>query len=451
MDATEKKTVSGVTLGCKLNYAETASILQSLVERGWRIAGPQEQPDLIVVHSCAVTKQAEQKCRQKIRGLVRRHPDSRVVVTGCYAQLSPGLIADIEGVDAVLGNDEKFDSSSYMGVVAAPPPAGKPVVCVSDEGGFLTAHRACSFPSGSEGERTRAFLKLQDGCDYGCAYCTIPLARGRSRSVPPEVVLQQAQMLADSGYREIVLTGVNTGDYRSGTTGFLELLRMLEDIDVPRIRISSLEPDILTDELVALVAASRTIVPHFHLPLQNGSDRILGAMRRRYRTADYRERLLGAVDAIEDCAVGADVMVGYPGENDDDFGDTVRFIEGLPLAYLHVFSCSVRPGTVLAREVSCGERLALAPQVASGRSAILKEIGERKAAEFRLRYLGRRCRVLFEECRQAGNGTLRWSGYSRNYLPVWVDIPADERSLSGMELPVAIVGAGLQLEGRLLS
>jgi len=451
MDCNQKKTVSGVTLGCKLNYAETSSILQNLIERGWVVAGPKEHADLIIVQSCAVTKQAEQKCRQKIRGLVRRNPGSRVVVIGCYAQLSPGLIAGIEGVDAVLGNDEKFDSTHYMDVAAAPHPVGTPVVCVSDKGGFGIAHRACSLPSGSEGERTRAFLKLQDGCDYGCAYCTIPLARGRSRSVPPEVVLQQARMLADSGYREIVLTGVNTGDYRSGATGFTELLRMLEDVDVARIRISSLEPDILTDELVALVAASRNIVPHFHLPLQNGSDRILSSMRRRYRTADYRKRLLGAVEAIEDCAVGADVMVGYPGESEDDFRETVRFIEGLPLAYLHVFSCSLRPGTALAREVERGERLRVEPQAASKRSSILKEIGERKAAEFRQMYVGRGCRVLFEECRQAGNGMLRWSGYSRNYLPVWVEIPSGGKSLSGRELPVAIVGAGLQLEGRLLS
>jgi len=369
-----KETVSGVTLGCKLNYAETSAILQSLVERGWVVVGPKERADLIIVHSCAVTKQAEQKCRQKIRGIVRRNPGSRVVVTGCYAQLNPGLIAGIEGVDAVLGNDEKFDLHNYTRVAASPPPEST-VVCVSEVAGFRTAHQACSLPSGYGGLRTRAFLKLQDGCDYGCAYCTIPLARGCSRSVSPDIILRQARMLAESGYREIVLTGVNTGDYRSGRTGFIELLRMLEEVDVPRIRISSLEPDIVTDELISLVAASRNIVPHFHLPLQSGSDRILGAMRRRYRTADYRERLFSAVERIEGCAVGADVMVGYPGESEEDFREMAHFIESLPLAYLHVFSCSVRPGTALAREVGRGERLEVDSQVASRRSALLKEVG----------------------------------------------------------------------------
>jgi threonylcarbamoyladenosine tRNA methylthiotransferase MtaB len=442
------KSVASVTLGCKLNYAETSSILDNLCNNGWRVSELDNGADLIIIHTCAVTGQAEQKCRQRIRKIIRNNPSSRIAVIGCYSQLSPGVLAGIDGVDAVLGNEEKFDLSCYDALVGDSPAAR--LVRVSPASTFETAHPGYSLLSREGRERTRAFLKIQDGCDYGCAYCTIPAARGKSRSLPAALVVRRAGELAAAGYREIVLTGVNTGEYRHDGVLFTDLLGMLEQVDVSRIRISSVEPDCLDDKLIEVVAASEKIVPHFHVPLQSGSDAVLGAMRRRYDTARYLERAVHAVKRIPDCALGADVMVGYPGETEADFHDMYRFIEGLPLAYLHVFSCSVRPGTILHLQVGKRERFAVRPGEIARRQRELEELGRQKKEACNARYTGSKAEVLFEENVAAGQGRFLCIGYTRNYLRVSVESPV---SLAGLELPVFIERQGddLILQGRLLS
>ncbi|NTV98480.1 MAG: tRNA (N(6)-L-threonylcarbamoyladenosine(37)-C(2))-methylthiotransferase MtaB [Chlorobiaceae bacterium] len=442
------KSVAAITLGCKLNYAETSSIVDNLCNNGWSVSAFDDAPDLIIIHTCAVTNQAEQKCRQRIRKIIRENPSSRIAVAGCYAQLNSKALEGIEGIDVILGNEEKFDLQIYENLFDSP--AGQRVVRVTPASGFEKVHQGYSLRSEEGRGRTRAFLKIQDGCDYGCAYCTIPAARGRSRSIASALVIGRAEELASAGYREIVLTGVNSGDYRYDGVMFKDLLRMLEKVAVSRIRISSVEPDFLDDQLISLVGASEKIVPHFHVPLQSGSDAILKAMRRRYDTAGYRERVLKALELVPDCAIGADVMVGYPGETETEFNDMLRFIETLPIAYLHVFSCSVRPGTDLAMEVRNRERALLDPGEISRRQKALGELGKKKEEAFNARYLGSEGDVLFEESRKAGAGRFLCTGYTRNYLRVSVE---SETDLSGKELRVAIErpGEDLILGGRLLS
>jgi len=400
-----------------------------------------------------LTKQAEKKCRQKIRGIIRKNPASRIAVIGCYAQLNPEALTAINGIDAVIGSNDKFDTQWYNDITVGT--ISSPLIKVASASTFDKVYPGYSLDAAESLDRTRAFLKIQDGCDYGCSYCTIPIARGKSRSLPVEQIVERAHALAASGYREIVLTGVNIGDYRSFDLVLCDLLRRLEEVDVNRIRISSIEPDIVNSELISLVAESKKIVPHFHIPLQSGSDSILKAMRRRYNTAIYRLRLMHAVQCIQDCAIGTDVMVGYPGETEEDFQQMYRFIEELPLAYLHVFSCSVRPGTALARQIANQERKPLASGEIARRYSELIELGRRKEAQFKARYRGKECLVLFEASKQAGRGMLQCSGYTRNYLRVLVE-SADDRlgqTLSGNELPVLIdsVGDDLNLKGRVLS
>ncbi|NTV60173.1 MAG: MiaB/RimO family radical SAM methylthiotransferase [Chlorobiaceae bacterium] len=447
MNSTIKR-VATITLGCKLNYAETSSIVDNLCNNGWRISTIDENPDLIIIHTCAVTNQAEQKCRQRIRKIIRENPSSRIAVVGCYAQLNTGALEGIEGIDAILGNEEKFELRLYDDLFQAA--TGNRLVRVTPASSFERVHQGYSIRSEEGRQRTRAFLKIQDGCDYGCAYCTIPAARGRSRSIPASLLLERAEELASAGYREIVLTGVNAGDYRHEGVVFRDLLRMLEKVEVSRVRISSVEPDFLDDGLVSIVAGSEKIVPHFHVPLQSGSDAILGAMRRRYDTKGYRERVMKVLEFLPGCAVGADVMVGYPGETENDFTDMCRFIEGLPIAYLHVFSCSVRPGTLLAMQVGNRERVALHPREISGRQKVLAELGRKKEEAFNSRHLGSEGLVLFEESSMDANGRFLCSGYTRNYLRVAVE---SDVGLSGQELPVFIERQGddLILQGRLLS
>jgi threonylcarbamoyladenosine tRNA methylthiotransferase MtaB len=442
------KRVAAVTLGCKLNYAETSSILDNLYNNGWSISTVNEFPDLIIIHTCAVTNQAEQKCRQRIRKIIRENPASRIAVIGCYSQLHSGVLEGIEGIDAILGNEEKFDLQIYDHLVDAP--CESRLVKVTPASSFEKVHQGYSLRSEDDRRRTRAFLKIQDGCDYGCAYCTIPAARGKSRSLPAARIMERAKELALAGYREIVLTGVNSGDYRHDGVTFTGLLGMLANVDVSRIRISSVEPDVLDDDLISIVAASEKIVPHFHIPLQSGSDLILKAMRRRYDTERYRERVLKAIELIRDCALGADVMVGYPGETETDFNEMFRFIEELPLAYLHVFSCSVRPGTALEMQVKNRERAPVPPREISLRRQLLAELGKKKEEAFNARFIGSQREVLFEESRKAGKGGFLCTGYTRNYLRVSVVSPAD---LAGQELSVFIERPGddLILQGRLLS
>ena len=431
----KKKRVSALTLGCKLNYAETSAILDNFVRAGWGIADNDTNPDLVIIHTCAVTAQAEKKSRQQIRKMVQKYPQSRIAVTGCYAQLSPDDIEKIDGVDVILGTKEKFAAQKYI-------TAGNEKIYreISPPETITEASPAHSFVSGKEWGRTRAFLKIQDGCDYGCSYCTIPLARGKSCSVPLEKVIEGAGRLAEAGYREIVLTGINIADYRNGSDGLVELLEELESVDVGRIRISSVEPDVLSDRLIDRVATSSKIMPHFHLPLQSGSDAILSAMHRRYTASGYSERLHKAVETIQDCAVGADVMIGYPGETEDDFRSTCELLESLPVAYLHVFTCSIRQGTSLAAEVTAGIRQRTLSETARARSGMLLELAGKKQREFTRQYAGRELDVLFEDQQVVEGGLTKISGYSRNYLRVQV-ITKDNltaRDLVGREEKVYI-------------
>lgn len=449
----KQKSVAAVTLGCKVNYAETSSIVDMLVSEGWRLHEIDQGADLIIIHTCAVTGEAERKSRQQIRKAIKKHPRARVVVAGCYAQLAPERIAQIEGVSLVLGMAEKFERSLYLDEAGRKERVVQ--VRVSPVESLSTAHVASSLLSQPDRGRTRAFLKIQDGCSFGCAYCAIPLARGRSRSVPFAIVIKRAAAIVEAGYREIVLTGINMADYRDGDNGFVELLRRLESLDVSRIRISSIEPQFLTDELIELVAASKKIMPHFHLPLQSGSDAVLRAMGRQYDTAFYRERLLRAVSAIRDCAVGADVMVGYPGESNEEFTAIYRFIEELPVAYLHVFSCSVRPGTRLFREISEKRAHRLAGDVIADRASRLGLLGQQLERRFAASFIGQRLKVLFEEGSAGEDRSMLWRGYSTNYLRVQIrlDVSSSSESMRGVEREVLIegVGDGLQLQGRLVS
>lgn len=453
MKSMNRKRVAAVTLGCKLNYAETSTILDMIVLQGWSLSTIEDGADLIIVHTCAVTGQAERKSRQQIRKIIRQNPGSRVAVIGCYAQLDPVKLSAIGGVSLVLGTTDKFEIGWYVN-----EPDGKqqtPLVRVSSVRDLETATPCSSMLCRPDKGRTRAFLKIQDGCSYGCAYCTIPNIRGRSRSVPLSLVMERAERIAEAGYREIVLTGVNIADYRDGGTGFAGLLKCLEGIDVSRIRIGSVEPDLLDDEVIATVAASRKIMPHFHLPLQSGSDAILKAMGRHYDTRTYRERLMKAVEALPGCGIGADVMTGYPGEGDLEFEEMYRFIEGLPAAYLHVFTCSVRPGTVLSRQVT-GRELPLVPHaVAAMRASRLSGLAENMERSFASSFIGKELKVLFEDGTDSGDGIVRWSGYSGNYLRVDVDVHAgfDSGCQRGTEHVVLVegFGEGLHLRGRLLS
>ena len=448
------KKVAAVTLGCKLNYAETSAILDHLQrEGGWSLSSIEEGADLVVIHTCAVTKQAEQKCRQKIRGIIKKNPASRIAVIGCYSQFNPGALAAIAGIDAIFGSNDKFDIPSYSEIIFREKEP--PLVKVSPVSRLKEIYPGYSLHAAESLDRTRAFLKIQDGCDYGCSYCAIPLFRGGSRSIPADTLVERAHLLALSGYREIVLTGVNTGDYRSGGLKLCDLLRLLEEVSVSRIRISSIEPDIVGNELISLVAASKKIVPHFHIPLQSGSDRILRAMRRRYDTALYRDRVMQAVQRIAECAIGADVIVGYPGETEEDFLLMYRFLEELPLASLHLFSCSIRPGTALALQIANKEIKPVEPEVIAQRYSKLAQLGERHEARFKANALGKESMVLFERTKPAGEGMLQCSGYTRNYLRVVVECidSGEQESLEGKELPVMIdsLDNDLNLKGRVLS
>ncbi len=423
-----------------------------LVSQGWSLAAIDEGADLIIVHTCAVTGQAEQKSRQQIRKIIRKNPGSRVAVIGCYSQLDPARLADIEGVSLVLGTTDKFEPGYYLADPDAEQPV--PLVKVSPVRELDVALPGSSMLCRPEKGRTRAFLKIQDGCSFGCAYCTIPNIRGRSRSVPLHQVIERAARIADAGYHEIVLTGVNIADYRDGDTGFSGLLQRLEEIDIRRIRIGSVEPDLLDDEVIGVVAGSQKIMPHFHLPLQSGSDAILKAMGRHYDTKTYRQRFMKAVEAIPGCGIGADVMTGYPGEGEREFGEMYRFLEALPAAYLHVFTCSVRPGTALSRQVAGKELDPVPHAVAATRASQLAELGGRMERRFASAFCGGELQVLFEESSANDDGTTRWSGYSGNYLRVDVNVDAgvDPDLMKGFIHNVLVEGFGedLHLQGRLL-
>ena len=391
------------TLGCKLNFSETSTLARDFERGGFVRVSPEAEADICVINSCSVTEHADKKCRNLIRKLHRRNPSAIIAVTGCYAQLKPDEIAAIDGVDIVLSSNDKGEL--YKRVVEL---SGKGHAqgysCDTDS---LTSF----FAAFSSGDRTRAFLKVQDGCDYCCSYCTIHYARGSSRNMPIADLVAEAREIAAGGQREIVLTGVNTGDFgRSTGERFIDLLRALVEVDgIDRYRISSIEPNLLTDEIIEFCASSPKMMHHFHVPLQSGSDRILGLMRRRYTTARYADRIASVRRLMPDAFIGIDVIVGFPGETEADFRATYDFLADLKPAFLHVFPFSERPGTP-AVDLS-GK---VQSSVATRRVAELEALCERLHGEFCARAVGTEETVLFESTRRGG----MMFGFTGNYRRV---------------------------------
>lgn len=397
-------TVAFHTLGCKLNFAETSTIARQLKENGFRKVDFEEHVDVYVINTCSVTENADRECRAVVRKAMHLNPSAFVAVTGCYAQLKPEDIANIEGVDMVLGATEKFNIADNLQQLTKKEKA-EVHSCEIEEANFYVS-------SYSSGDRTRAFLKVQDGCDYNCTYCTIPLARGASRSDTIENIAKQADEIASKGIKEIVLTGVNTGDFNGGSSPatFLDLIKALDNLEgIERFRISSIEPNLLTDEIIEFVALSKRFVPHFHVPLQSGSDKILKLMRRRYRRDLYEDRLKKIKSLMAHCCIGADVIVGFPGETEDDFLETYNWINQFEVSYLHVFTYSERDNTEalkIKEVVPVAER--------RKRNKMLRILSEKKQHHFYQQHLGKTFPVLFEK----GNEDGIMHGYTPNYIKV---------------------------------
>lgn len=419
------------TLGCKLNYAETSSIGSKLEKIGIREAGPDEMPDLCVINTCSVTEMADKKARSLIRRIVRKYPGAFVAVTGCYAQLKPGEVASIPGVNLVLGSREKQMLPDYIGDLSQDD---GPVVAVGD----LMAEREFS-PSCARGDRTRFFLKVQDGCDYFCTYCTIPYARGRSRSGSISQIVEQARRAAAEGGREIVITGVNIGDFGKNTDEtFEDLIKALDQVEgIERYRISSIEPNLLTDSIIRWIAGeSRAFMPHFHIPLQSGSDKVLRMMNRRYDTSLFKSRIDTIRSLIPDAFIGVDVIAGARGESPEEWEKSFDFIKSLDVTRLHVFPYSERPGTAalhLDGEVSKAER--------NERTSRLIGISDEKLDRFMRANTGKKRPVLWEH---TVSGTNLMSGLTDNYIRVLApvdeslinsisDVIIEERDSSGSE------------------
>ena len=392
------------TLGCKLNFAETSTIGKILAERGIRRSHLGETPDICVVNTCSVTEEADKKCRQLIRRLVKKYPDALIIVTGCYAQLKGNEIAQMDGVDIVLGSEQKLDVAQYLDKWLESKQSMVEITPTKDIRRFS--------PSCSRGDRTRYFLKVQDGCDYYCSYCTIPKARGRSRSGTIESLVAQAREVAAEGGREIVITGVNIGDFGKNTgEKIIDLFRELDKIEgISRYRISSLEPDLLTDEIIEFVAQSRSFMPHFHIPLQSGSDPVLKLMRRHYDSALFAEKVNRIKACIPDAFIGVDLIVGARGESEEQFGISRDFVSALPVTRLHVFPYSERPGT-LALTIDG----AVDQHTKSVRAGVMINISEGKLKEFTKQFIGTVRPVLFEQP-QKGKPM---HGFTDNYIKVY--------------------------------
>jgi len=398
------------TLGCKLNFAETSTLGGQFLDRGFEVVPFSESADVYVLNTCSVTERADRECRQLVRRALRRAPEALVVVTGCYAQLAPEELASIEGVDFVLGTKEKSSLFEYLGPLQKQT---TPQLYVSDVGDAVSFGAAMSGPAT---DRTRAFLKIQDGCDYQCTFCTIPLARGASRSQSVELCVEQAAALVHQGFKEIVLTGVNVGDYgRKIETDLLTLLRALVGVHgLHRIRISSIEPNLLTKELRQFIADHPAICRHFHIPLQSGSDAVLRRMRRRYTAGMYGELIRSVREQFPDAGIGVDVITGFPGETDAEHEATHRLLADLPVSYLHVFTYSERPNTPAAAHAS-----PVPPAVRSRRNEQLRILGQRKRALFAEQHVGCTVAVLAESTVEDG---MRF-GFTDSFLRV--GIPAD--------------------------
>jgi threonylcarbamoyladenosine tRNA methylthiotransferase MtaB len=400
---TNRKKIVFHTLGCKLNFAETSTMSRSFPPEKFERVPVNSKADIYIINTCSVTEVADRKCRQTIKKFIHRSPEAFIAVVGCYAQLKPGDISSIPGVDLVLGTNEKFDIAEYISSCVKKPVAEVHSCDLADSDKF--------YRSSSVSDRTRSFLKVQDGCDYGCSYCTIPMARGKSRNPEIATITGEAKSLAEKGVKEIVLTGVNIGDFGK-TTGdsFEGLLKELVGVDgIDRYRISSIEPNLLTDSILEFCKSEKKILPHFHIPLQSGSNRILGLMRRRYNSEVFAGRVEKIRSMIMFAGIGADVIVGFPGETEKDFEDTYSFLADQPLSYLHVFTFSERPGTVASKmenKVSQVEKVI--------RSKRLIALSEKKHMEFCNRNTGSQSEVLFEKNRIDGMIT----GFTGNYIKV---------------------------------
>ena len=391
------------TLGCKLNFTETSTISRSFPENLFERVPAGKKADIYVINTCSVTDAADKKCKQAIRRFIHQSPDAFIAVVGCYAQLKPQEISSIPGVDLVLGINEKFDSASYIENINKKKKTEIHSCELSASWRFI--------PSYSIGDRTRSFLKVQDGCDYHCSYCTVPLARGGSRNPDISTLVSETISIAQTGGKEIVITGVNIGDFGKSTgDNFTDLIRELVKVEgIERFRISSIEPNLLTDDLLEMCTGRSKILPHFHIPLQSGCNRILAMMGRRYKRELFAERVGMIKKHLPMAGIGADVIVGFPGETDSDYKETFDFLNALPLTYLHVFTFSERPGTKAAGipgKVSCHEK--------EKRSSSLIELSHSKHEEFMKHNIGKSAYVLFEKTRINGMIT----GYTGNYLRV---------------------------------
>jgi threonylcarbamoyladenosine tRNA methylthiotransferase MtaB len=404
-----QKTVALHTLGCKLNFSETTALGRMLENDGFAKKDFDEVADVYVINTCSVTENADKECRQIVRKIQRKAPEALVVITGCYAQLKPKEIAEIPGVDLVLGAAEKFNIAQHLKEISKNDPTKICSCDVEDVNVFVPSH--------SINERTRIFLKVQDGCDYNCSFCTIPMARGKSRSDEIDNVIANVKAIAAGGAKEIVLTGINLGDFGKGYAGgkkhgenFFDLIQELDALDgIERYRISSIEPNLLSNEIVEFVANSKHFMPHFHIPLQSGSNKTLAAMRRRYKTALYAEKIGLIKLLMPHCCIGVDVIVGFPGETNEDFAETVEFLRGLDISYLHVFTYSERDNT---------HALTIKPvvpiHIRNERNKILRNLSYEKMQAFTDKHIGQARKVLFESVNK--NGMME--GYSDNYIKI---------------------------------
>ena len=404
-----QSTVAFYTQGCKLNFSETSSISRQLVNEGYQKVDFKDKADIYVINTCSVTENADKECKRIVRSALKTSPEAFVVIVGCYAQLKPEQISEIDGVDLVLGATEKFKLNHYLNDLSKKQTTEILSCEIDDANFFVDAY--------SIGDRTRAFLKVQDGCDYKCTYCTIPLARGISRSDKLENVINNAKSISEKGIQEIVLTGVNIGDYGKGEFGnkkhehtFLDLVKELDEVNgINRLRISSIEPNLLKNEIINFVANSKAFVPHFHIPLQSGSDEILKKMKRRYLTDLYTDRVSYIKSLMPHCCIGVDVIVGFPGETEEHFLETYNFLNELDISYLHVFSYSERANTKAAEMKNPIDK-----GIRHKRSKMLRVLSAKKKRHFYEQQIGITRDVIFE----AENKDGFMYGFTENYVRV---------------------------------
>ena len=402
--STEFKKIAFHTMGCKLNFSETSMISKDFTKRGFKKVNYKEFADIYVLNTCSVTDNADKEARKLIRQAKRKNPNAQIAVIGCYAQLMPDQIAKIDGVNLVIGTENKFNVLTELDLLNLNSETKIIRNKIEDVKAFT--------PSYSSNDRTRTYLKVQDGCDYTCSFCTIPLARGRSRSDTISNTIKIANQAIRSGAREIVLTGVNIGDYgKNNKESFIELIKRLDTLAVERIRISSIEPNLLTKEIIDFCAESKKFMPHFHIPLQSGSNKILKLMRRRYTSSQYAESISLIRQLIPDASIGVDVIVGFPGESNEDFMETFNFIESLDISYLHVFTYSERKNTDAANFKKSVDK-----KTRAHRSLILRRLSEKKLSNFYDQFIGTQRVVLFDN--KKNNQIL---GYTDNYIKVAVD------------------------------